>query len=123
MFGECKSQHSVKCFITRFQDERTHAPRPDILHALNPSQPPPPTTARVAGVVCITFALVLHGVALKAGLRLQNALGIFKLVVLSGSALTGLASLMRVPGFRLENVRISFSLGFPVVRAGVELVD
>ncbi|KAI0702015.1 APC amino acid permease [Cerioporus squamosus] len=74
-----------------------------MLHALDPSGPPSPTTARIAGVVCITFALLLHGMALKAGLRLQNALGIFKLVVLIGIALTGLASLLRVPGFKLAN--------------------
>ncbi|TFK89888.1 amino acid transporter [Polyporus arcularius HHB13444] len=74
-----------------------------MLHALDPSRPPSPATARIAGVVCITFALLLHGVALKAGLRLQNALGIFKLVVLTGIALTGLASLLRVPGFKLAN--------------------
>ncbi|RPD65685.1 amino acid transporter [Lentinus tigrinus ALCF2SS1-7] len=74
-----------------------------MLHALDPNQPPSPTTARVAGVVCITFALLLHGVALKAGLRLQNALGIFKLFVLTGIALSGLASLLRVPGFKLDN--------------------
>ncbi|KAG6882400.1 hypothetical protein C0993_010691, partial [Termitomyces sp. T159_Od127] len=33
-------------------------------------------------VSCITFAMLLHGTALKWGLRLQNFLGMFKLVVL-----------------------------------------
>lgn len=41
---------------------------------------------------------------LKTGLHIQNALGLFKLFVLVGIALSGLASLLHVPGFRLENV-------------------
>ncbi|PIL27658.1 transporter [Ganoderma sinense ZZ0214-1] len=73
------------------------------LHALDPERPPSPFMARLAGVLCITFALLLHGTALKAGLRLQNALGIFKILVLLAIALSGLASLFRVPGFELEN--------------------
>ncbi|KAI0635331.1 amino acid transporter [Trametes polyzona] len=73
------------------------------LHALNPSEPPSPNTARFAGVLCITAALLLHGTMLKAGLHLQNALGLFKLLVLVGIAFSGLASLLKVKGFRLEN--------------------
>ncbi|KAH9897021.1 amino acid transporter [Cubamyces lactineus] len=73
------------------------------LHAWNPTQPPSPTAARLAGVLCITVALVLHGTMLKAGVRIQNALGLFKLLILIGIALSGLASLLRLPGFRLEN--------------------
>ncbi|KAH9852455.1 amino acid transporter [Lenzites betulinus] len=73
------------------------------LHALNPSEPPSPSTARLAGVLCITAALFLHGTMLKAGLRLQNALGLFKLFVLVVIALSGIASLFKVKGFRLEN--------------------
>ncbi|KAI8986737.1 amino acid transporter [Trametes punicea] len=73
------------------------------LHALNPSQAPSPTTARLAGVLCITVALLLHGTMLKAGLRVQNALGLFKLLILVGIALSGLASLLHLRGFRLEN--------------------
>ncbi|EIW55488.1 amino acid transporter [Trametes versicolor FP-101664 SS1] len=78
------------------------------LHALNPSQPPSPTTARLAGVLCITAALLLHGTMLKTGLHIQNALGLFKLFVLVGIALSGLASLLQVPGFRLENPPLNF---------------
>ncbi|KAH9941207.1 amino acid transporter [Epithele typhae] len=73
------------------------------LHAIDPTQPPSPRTARLAGVACITFALLLHGTALNAGLRLQNALGMFKLLVLVGIALSGLAVLLGVPGFRIDN--------------------
>lgn len=82
---------------------------PDALHALQPEKTPSPTAARLAGVACITFALLLHGTALKAGLRLQNALGMFKLSILIGIALSGLASLFGVPGFILENVSSSCS--------------
>ncbi|KAI0746957.1 amino acid transporter [Daedaleopsis nitida] len=73
------------------------------LHALDPTRPPSPMTARLAGVACITFALLLHGTALKAGLRLQNSLGIFKVFILVGIAFSGLASLFGVPGFKLDN--------------------
>ncbi|KAI0646469.1 amino acid transporter [Trametes meyenii] len=74
-----------------------------VLHALDPSHPLSPNKARLAGVICITVALFLHGAALKTGLRIQNALGLFKLFVLIVIALSGLASLLRVKGFRLEN--------------------
>jgi len=35
-------------------------------------------TLRLVGFACMTFALLIHGVALRWGLRLQNFLGIFK---------------------------------------------
>ena len=79
---------------------------PDTLHAIDPTSPPSPRSARLAGVACITFALVLHGTALKAGLRLQNALGMFKLFVLLGIALSGLAVLAGVPGFHIDSVSL-----------------
>ena len=56
----------------------------------------------------VTFALVLHGTALKVGLRVQNALGIFKLFVLALIALSGLAVLLHVPGFRIDSVSMRF---------------
>ncbi|KAG6829046.1 hypothetical protein H0H92_005877 [Tricholoma furcatifolium] len=37
---------------------------------------------RFVALGCITFAMLLHGTALKWGLRLQNFLGVFKLLVL-----------------------------------------
>ncbi|KAI0777262.1 amino acid transporter [Trametes elegans] len=73
------------------------------LHALNPSQAPSASDSRLAGVICITAALFLHGTMLKAGLRLQNALGLFKLGVLVVIALSGVASLLHIKGFRVEN--------------------
>jgi hypothetical protein len=40
---------------------------------------------------------------LKWGVRLQNVLGSFKLVVLSAVALAGLLSLLGVPGFQVSD--------------------
>ncbi|KAI0336783.1 amino acid transporter [Cubamyces sp. BRFM 1775] len=81
------------------------------LHAWNPSQLPSPTATRLAGVLCITVALVLHGTMLKAGVRIQNALGFLKLLILIGIAFSGLASLLRLPGFRLDNPPNNFEWG------------
>ena len=60
--------------------------------------------SRIVGVACNTFALLLHGIAIKVGVRVQDALGMFKLVVLVGIALSGLAVMAGLPGFKLENV-------------------
>ena len=76
----------------------------DTLHAIDPTRATSPNIARLAGVLCITFALLLHGTAFKTGVRLQNTLGILKLLILVAIALSGVASLLRVPGFKLENV-------------------
>ena len=73
------------------------------MHALNPAAVPSPTTTRIVGVACNTFALLLHGIAIKVGVRVQDALGMFKLVVLVGIALSGLAVMAGLPGFKLEN--------------------
>ncbi|KAF9483255.1 high affinity methionine permease [Pholiota conissans] len=50
-------------------------------------------TLRLVGFACITFALLIHGVALKWGLRLQNFLGIFKILVLIIVIITGFVAL------------------------------
>ena len=63
-------------------------------------------------MLCITFAFLLHGTHIKWGVRLQNALGAFKLVILVGIAGSGLAVLLGLPGFKLSNVRVLF---FPFV--------
>lgn len=49
--------------------------------------------------LCLTFCVIVHGVFLDFGLRLQNALGAFKLVVLILVAGSGLLSLIGAPGF------------------------
>lgn len=74
-----------------------------IVHAIDPTRPPSAFSARLASLLCITFAFVLHGTHIKWGVRLQNFLGAFKLLILTGIALSGLAVLAGVPGFELEN--------------------
>ncbi|KIP09738.1 hypothetical protein PHLGIDRAFT_66968 [Phlebiopsis gigantea 11061_1 CR5-6] len=74
-----------------------------ILHAYDPTRPPSPASARLASLACVTCAFLLHGTHIKWGVRLQNALGAFKLAILVGIAASGLAVLLRLPGFRLEN--------------------
>ena len=37
---------------------------------------------RGVGLACITAAFLIHGLALKWGLRLQNLLGVIKLIVI-----------------------------------------
>ncbi|KAF8887845.1 high affinity methionine permease [Gymnopilus junonius] len=57
-------------------------------------------TLRLVGFACITFALLIHGTAMKWGLRLQNFLGIFKILVLILVIITGFVALgghMKVP--------------------------
>jgi len=48
---------------------------------------------RGVGLACITFAWLIHSVALKWGLRLQNLLGVFKIVILILIAFSGFAAL------------------------------
>ena len=50
-------------------------------------------TLRLVGFACITFAFLLHGSALKWGLRLQNFLGVFKILVLVFVIITGFVAL------------------------------
>jgi len=57
---------------------------------------------RAVGVLCTAFCLIMHGVFFKFGLKLQNALGFFKLFVLLFIAVSGLFSLAGVPGFAVR---------------------
>ena len=41
------------------------------------------------GLVCLTFSLLLHRTSLKWGLRLQNVLGVFKIIILVFVIITG----------------------------------
>lgn len=53
---------------------------------------------------CLTFIVVMHGTSFSpCGLRLQNALGAGKLLVLSSIALVGLLSLVGMPGFGIKD--------------------
>ncbi|KAG2066670.1 amino acid transporter [Suillus decipiens] len=64
-----------------------------------------PTTVnvRVVALLCSTFCVMAHGVFLNYGLKLQNALGFFKLFVLFIIAVSGLFSLVGVPGFAIHD--------------------
>ncbi|KIW14105.1 hypothetical protein PV08_06886 [Exophiala spinifera] len=55
---------------------------------------------RGVGLACITAAFLIHGCALKWGLRLQNLLGVFKLVIVLLIVVSGWAALggaLKVP--------------------------
>lgn len=73
----------------------------DMLHAASIE----PTTGitRFVAFICMTFALLMHGVFLTWGLRLQNALGMFKLLVLLLIAVVGMLHVAGVPGFELQD--------------------
>ncbi|KAG9311597.1 APC amino acid permease [Chiua virens] len=58
-----------------------------------------PTNVRIVAFLCSTFCVIVHGAFLNFGLRLQNVLGAFKLVVLVLVAGSGFLSLIGVPGF------------------------
>ncbi|TFK65494.1 APC amino acid permease [Pluteus cervinus] len=70
------------------------------LHAL--ALTPSGFNTLVAAVLVLTFCVVMHGCFLKWGIRLQNALGLFKLVVLSSVAVSGVFCLAGVPGFSVR---------------------
>ncbi|KAF8338662.1 APC amino acid permease, partial [Amanita rubescens] len=60
-------------------------------------------TTRLISFSILTFIVLIHGTMLKWGVRLQNVLGSFKLVVLSAVALAGLLSLLGIPGFQVSD--------------------
>ena len=57
---------------------------------------------RFVAFLCLTFTLLIHGTLLKWGIRLQNALGLFKLVTLSAIAVSGILCILGAPGFALQ---------------------
>ena len=61
------------------------------LRALN--RDPTHLQLRLVGFACITFTLLLHGTALKWGLRLQNVLGVFNITILVFVITTGVFAL------------------------------
>ncbi|TFK71674.1 high affinity methionine permease [Pluteus cervinus] len=52
-------------------------------------------TLRAVGFLCVTFAFLIHGTALKWGLRIQNLLGFFKIFVLFIVIGTGFVALYK----------------------------
>ncbi|KAK0732046.1 amino acid/polyamine transporter I [Lasiosphaeris hirsuta] len=67
--------------------------------------------ARAVGVACATFAVVLHGVAPKWGIRLFNVLGVFKVFVLLFIVFAGFAALA---GHRLVDNPHNFDKAFAI---------
>lgn len=57
------------------------------------SEEPSSLALKFAAFFCITFSVLLHGLRVDLGLRIQNALGICKLIVLAIVAATGLVAL------------------------------
>ncbi|KAG9311599.1 APC amino acid permease [Chiua virens] len=68
-----------------------------VLHALAFERTP--TNVRIVAFLCITSCVIVHGAFLNFGLRLQNVLGAFKLVVLVLVSGSGFLCLIGAPGF------------------------
>jgi len=67
---------------------------------------------RLVGMACLTAAFLIHGCALKWGLRLQNFLGFVKLAVLVLIAVCGFVSLI-LSKLRSRIFRVGFEeVGF-----------
>ncbi|KAF7760591.1 hypothetical protein Agabi119p4_11267 [Agaricus bisporus var. burnettii] len=57
------------------------------------SEEPSSLALKFAAFFCITFSVLLHGLRVDLGLRIQNTLGVCKLIVLAIVAATGLVAL------------------------------
>ncbi|KAF8881204.1 amino acid permease-domain-containing protein [Infundibulicybe gibba] len=71
-----------------------------VIHSL--SLTPSRYNTRLVAVLCLTFCLLTHGTTVKWGLRLQNALGMFKIIMLLMIATCGVLCLVGVPGFGVK---------------------
>ncbi|KAF5383260.1 hypothetical protein D9615_004900 [Tricholomella constricta] len=71
-----------------------------VVHSL--SITPSRYNTRAVAFLCLTFCLLIHGVTPTVGLRLQNTLGLSKLVILFAIATFGMFCLTRVPGFSVD---------------------
>ena len=92
VFGECGWSDS-------FAETNTYSLL-DLLHALDVEA----TIYNVRGIAfgCLAVSFIIHSCFMTAGLRLQNALGFFKLLVLISIVIVGMAHLAGVPGFELK---------------------
>ncbi|GLB39007.1 putative amino acid permease [Lyophyllum shimeji] len=72
-----------------------------VVHSL--SLTPSRYNTRFVAFLCLTFCLLAHGTMHKAGLRLQNTLGFFKLIILCAIAVSGMFCLIGVPGFEVKD--------------------
>ena len=84
-------------------------PLQDLLHALDLEA----TTFNVRGMAfgCVTVSFIVHSCFMTTGLRLQNTLGFFKLLILISVVIVGMAHLAGIPGFELrEDVEVPDNL-------------
>ncbi|KAJ7245611.1 APC amino acid permease [Mycena haematopus] len=58
--------------------------------------------SRLVAILVLTFCLLVHGTLLTFGVRLQNTLGAFKLIILCAISLLGVLSLLGVPGLAVR---------------------
>ena len=60
---------------------------------------------------CVTVSFIVHSCFMTTGLRLQNTLGFFKLLILISVVIVGMAHLAGIPGFELrEDVEVPDNL-------------
>lgn len=71
-----------------------------VVHSL--SMTPSRFNTRGVAFLCLTFCLLAHGITPRIGIRLQNTLGVFKLLILCAIAMSGILCLIGVPGFSVE---------------------
>jgi len=89
------------CLALSPPPSNTHYVPSDLLHAL--SLPATYMNARLAAFSCLTFILLLHGMSVSWGLRIQNGLGFLKLVVLFCISVTGILCLIGFGGFKVRD--------------------
>ncbi|KAG6827023.1 hypothetical protein H0H93_015923, partial [Arthromyces matolae] len=71
-----------------------------VVHSLGGT--PNQYNTRLVAFLCLTFCLLAHGTMHKFGLRLQNALGFSKLLILCAISISGIFCLIGVPGFAVR---------------------
>ncbi|GLB38975.1 putative amino acid permease [Lyophyllum shimeji] len=71
-----------------------------VLHSL--SITPSRFNTRGVAFLCLTFCFLVHGITPTLGIRLQNTLGLIKLLILCAIAASGLFCLAGVPGFSVR---------------------
>jgi len=69
----------------------------DMVHAAGFD--PTDSNVRIVACLCITLCLAVHGVFPGLGVKLQDTLGLFKFGILLLIAVSGLFSLVGMPGF------------------------
>ncbi|SRR6266550_2098274 len=94
IFGNCEPSHILRLLPTLIS-------KPDALRALGID--PSPSNVRALAHYCLTFVAFVHSLNVTFGIRIQNFLGIFKLLVLAAIAIAGILSLAGVSGFQVRD--------------------